>query len=50
MATGTASGTASPGPLHGQSFYLDVPSGRRARELAEAIGRLGGVSSGREGP
>ncbi|NWY36347.1 DBF4B protein, partial [Sylvia atricapilla] len=31
-------------PLRGQSFYLDLPSGRSARELAEAIGRLGGVT------
>ncbi|NWY90739.1 DBF4B protein, partial [Loxia curvirostra] len=31
-------------PLHGQSFYLDLPSGRSARDLAEAIGRLGGVT------
>ncbi|XP_064255793.1 protein DBF4 homolog B isoform X1 [Passer domesticus] len=37
-------GTASPRPLRGQSFYLDLPSGRSARELAEAIGRLGGVT------
>ncbi|NWV23477.1 DBF4B protein, partial [Origma solitaria] len=35
-------------PLRGQSFYLDLPSGRSARDLAEAIGRLGG--EGREGP
>lgn len=40
-------GTASPRPLRGQSFYLDLPSGRGARDLAEAIGRLGGVSAGR---
>lgn len=40
-------GTASPRPLRGQSFYLDLPSGRSARDLAEAIGRLGGVSAGR---
>ncbi|XP_056368189.1 protein DBF4 homolog B [Oenanthe melanoleuca] len=39
-----AAGTGSPRPLRGQSFYLDVPSGRSARELAEAIGRLGGVT------
>ncbi|NXY10603.1 DBF4B protein, partial [Pteruthius melanotis] len=31
-------------PLRGQSFYLDLPSGRSARDLAEAIGRLGGVT------
>ncbi|NXT65381.1 DBF4B protein, partial [Chaetops frenatus] len=31
-------------PLHGQSFYLDLPSGRGARDLAEAIERLGGVT------
>ncbi|KAM6993709.1 protein DBF4 homolog B [Passerculus sandwichensis] len=37
-------GTASPRPLRGQSFYLDLPSGRSARDLAEAIGRLGGVT------
>uniref|UniRef100_A0A8C5TCP9 BRCT domain-containing protein n=1 Tax=Malurus cyaneus samueli TaxID=2593467 RepID=A0A8C5TCP9_9PASS len=37
-------GTASTRPLRGQSFYLDLPSGRSARELAEAIGRLGGVT------
>lgn len=40
-------GTASSRPLRGQSFYLDLPSGRSARDLAEAIGRLGGVSAGR---
>ncbi|CAN8202002.1 unnamed protein product [Coccothraustes coccothraustes] len=37
-------GKASPRPLRGQSFYLDLPSGRSARDLAEAIGRLGGVT------
>ncbi|NXP56702.1 DBF4B protein, partial [Heliornis fulica] len=31
-------------PLRGKSFYLDLPSGRGARELAEAIRRLGGVT------
>ncbi|NWI47090.1 DBF4B protein, partial [Picathartes gymnocephalus] len=31
-------------PLRGQSFYLDLPSGRSARDLAEAIERLGGVT------
>ncbi|NWS62526.1 DBF4B protein, partial [Chunga burmeisteri] len=31
-------------PLRGKSFYLDLPSGRSARELAEAIRRLGGVT------
>ncbi|NXS62484.1 DBF4B protein, partial [Brachypteracias leptosomus] len=31
-------------PLRGKSFYLDLPSGRNARELAAAIGRLGGVT------
>ncbi|NXD29695.1 DBF4B protein, partial [Spelaeornis formosus] len=31
-------------PLRGQSFYLDLPSGRSARALAAAIGRLGGVT------
>ncbi|NXJ71320.1 DBF4B protein, partial [Rostratula benghalensis] len=31
-------------PLRGKSFYLDLPSGRGARELAAAIGRLGGVT------
>ncbi|NXX50728.1 DBF4B protein, partial [Tricholaema leucomelas] len=30
--------------LRGKSFYLDLPSGRNARELAAAIGRLGGVT------
>ncbi|NWY21134.1 DBF4B protein, partial [Aphelocoma coerulescens] len=33
-------------PLRGQSFYLDLPSGRSARDLAEAIARLGGVTEG----
>ncbi|XP_068068399.1 protein DBF4 homolog B isoform X1 [Anomalospiza imberbis] len=37
-------GTASPRPLRGQSFFLDLPSGRSARDLAEAIERLGGVT------
>ncbi|KAM6238443.1 protein DBF4 homolog B isoform 2-T2 [Porphyrio hochstetteri] len=37
-------GPAAPRPLHGKSFYLDLPSGRSARELAEAIRRLGGVT------
>ncbi|NXF51612.1 DBF4B protein, partial [Oceanites oceanicus] len=31
-------------PLRGKTFYLDLPSGRSARELAEAIRRLGGVT------
>ncbi|NXD71925.1 DBF4B protein, partial [Eolophus roseicapillus] len=31
-------------PLRGKSFYLDLPSGRGARELAAAIRRLGGVT------
>ncbi|NWU85641.1 DBF4B protein, partial [Onychorhynchus coronatus] len=31
-------------PLRGQSFYLDLPGGRSARDLAEAIERLGGVT------
>ncbi|NXL66891.1 DBF4B protein, partial [Chordeiles acutipennis] len=31
-------------PLRGKLFYLDLPSGRSARELAEAIRRLGGVT------
>ncbi|XP_064492902.1 protein DBF4 homolog B isoform X2 [Pseudopipra pipra] len=31
-------------PLRGQSFYLDLPGGRSARHLAEAIERLGGVT------
>ncbi|XP_030321607.1 protein DBF4 homolog B [Calypte anna] len=31
-------------PLRGKSFYLDLPGGREARELAEAIRYLGGVS------
>ncbi|KAM6333659.1 protein DBF4 homolog B isoform 2-T2 [Alca torda] len=38
------SGLAAPRPLRGKSFYLDLPSGRGARELAAAIGRLGGVT------
>ncbi|XP_068274981.1 protein DBF4 homolog B [Nyctibius grandis] len=37
-------GPAAPQPLRGKSFYLDLPSGRSARELAEAIERLGGVT------
>ncbi|XP_068023287.1 protein DBF4 homolog B isoform X2 [Melanerpes formicivorus] len=37
-------GPAAPRPLRGKSFYLDLPSGRNARELAAAIGRLGGVT------
>ncbi|XP_054252410.1 protein DBF4 homolog B [Indicator indicator] len=37
-------GSAAPRPLRGKSFYLDLPSGRDARELAAAIGRLGGVT------
>lgn len=37
-------GPAGPRPLRGKSFYLDLPSGRSARELAEVIRRLGGVS------
>ncbi|XP_075631020.1 protein DBF4 homolog B isoform X1 [Balearica regulorum gibbericeps] len=37
-------GPAAPRPLRGKSFYLDLPSGRSARELAEAIRRLGGVT------
>ncbi|XP_071584474.1 protein DBF4 homolog B isoform X2 [Heliangelus exortis] len=38
---------AAPGtsrPLRGKSFYLDLPGGREARELAEAIRYLGGVT------
>ncbi|XP_062451709.1 protein DBF4 homolog B isoform X2 [Rhea pennata] len=35
---------AAARPLRGKSFYLDVPSGRSARELAEAIRHLGGVT------
>ncbi|NXN94639.1 DBF4B protein, partial [Rhinopomastus cyanomelas] len=31
-------------PLHGKTFYLDLPGGRDERELAAAIGRLGGVT------
>ncbi|NWZ25357.1 DBF4B protein, partial [Asarcornis scutulata] len=31
-------------PLRGKSFYLDVPSGRAARDLAAAIRHLGGVT------
>ncbi|XP_051496054.1 protein DBF4 homolog B [Apus apus] len=34
----------APRPLRGKSFYLDLPGGRGARDLAEAIGRLGGVT------
>ncbi|XP_056218223.1 protein DBF4 homolog B isoform X2 [Falco biarmicus] len=37
-------GPAAPRPLRGKSFYLDLPSGRSARELAEVIGHLGGVT------
>ncbi|XP_049656732.1 protein DBF4 homolog B isoform X2 [Accipiter gentilis] len=37
-------GPAGPRPLRGKSFYLDLPSGRSARELAEVIRRLGGVT------
>ncbi|KAM6233521.1 protein DBF4 homolog B [Spheniscus humboldti] len=37
-------GPAAPRPLRGKAFYLDLPSGRSARELAEAIRRLGGVT------
>ncbi|XP_050767758.1 protein DBF4 homolog B [Gymnogyps californianus] len=37
-------GPAAPRPLRGKSFYLDLPSGRSARQLAEAIRRLGGVT------
>ncbi|XP_074973164.1 protein DBF4 homolog B [Phalacrocorax aristotelis] len=37
-------GPAAPRPLRGKSFYLDLPSGRSAKELAEAIRRLGGVT------
>ncbi|XP_067168291.1 protein DBF4 homolog B [Apteryx mantelli] len=37
-------GSAAARPLRGKSFYLDVPSGRSARELAEAIRHLGGVT------
>ncbi|KAM6042155.1 protein DBF4 homolog B isoform 2-T2 [Chlamydotis macqueenii] len=37
-------GPAGPRPLRGKSFYLDLPSGRGARELAEAIRHLGGVT------
>ncbi|XP_065712316.2 protein DBF4 homolog B isoform X2 [Patagioenas fasciata] len=39
-----APGAVAPRPLRGKSFYLDLPAGRSARELAEAIGRLGGVT------
>ncbi|XP_027557493.1 protein DBF4 homolog B [Neopelma chrysocephalum] len=39
---GPAPGAARP--LRGQSFYLDLPGGRSARHLAEAIERLGGVT------
>ncbi|KAM6042805.1 protein DBF4 homolog B isoform 2-T2 [Theristicus caerulescens] len=41
---GAMAGPAAARPLRGKSFYLDLPSGRSARELAEAIGRLGGVT------
>ncbi|XP_074782610.1 protein DBF4 homolog B isoform X2 [Athene noctua] len=37
-------GPAAPRPLGGKSFYLDLPGGRSARELAETIRRLGGVT------
>ncbi|KAM9520836.1 protein DBF4 homolog B [Guaruba guarouba] len=37
-------GTGAPRPLRGKSFYLDLASGRGARELAAAIRRLGGVT------
>ncbi|XP_052640919.1 protein DBF4 homolog B isoform X1 [Harpia harpyja] len=37
-------GPAAPWPLRGKSFYLDLPSGRSARELAEVIRRFGGVT------
>ncbi|XP_032058452.1 protein DBF4 homolog B [Aythya fuligula] len=38
-------GPAATGrPLRGKSFYLDVPSGRAARDLAAAIRHLGGVT------
>ncbi|XP_061331960.1 protein DBF4 homolog B isoform X1 [Pezoporus flaviventris] len=37
-------GPGAPRPLRGKSFYLDLPSGRAARELAVAIRRLGGVT------
>ncbi|XP_040392422.1 protein DBF4 homolog B isoform X2 [Cygnus olor] len=38
-------GSAAAGrPLRGKSFYLDVPSGRAARDLAAAIRHLGGVT------
>ncbi|KAM9267305.1 protein DBF4 homolog B [Morus bassanus] len=37
-------GPAALRPLRGKSFYLDLPSGRSARELVEAISRLGGVT------
>ncbi|KAM6295576.1 protein DBF4 homolog B [Aegotheles albertisi] len=37
-------GPAPARPLRGKSFYLDLPSGRAARDLAQAIGRLGGVT------
>ncbi|KAM6312023.1 protein DBF4 homolog B [Podargus strigoides] len=35
---------AAPRPLRGKSFYLDLPSGQSARELAEVIWSLGGVT------
>uniref|UniRef100_A0A8C2U6C3 BRCT domain-containing protein n=1 Tax=Coturnix japonica TaxID=93934 RepID=A0A8C2U6C3_COTJA len=38
-------GMAAPaGPLRGKSFFLDVPSGWAARELAAVIRHLGGVT------
>lgn len=41
---GPATATTTGRPLRGKSFYLDVPSGRAARDLAAAIRHLGGVS------
>ncbi|XP_031456912.1 protein DBF4 homolog B isoform X2 [Phasianus colchicus] len=35
---------APGGPLRGRTFFLDVPSGWAARELAEVIRHLGGVT------
>ncbi|XP_033925880.1 protein DBF4 homolog B isoform X2 [Melopsittacus undulatus] len=37
-------GTGAARPLRGRSFYLDLPSGRAARDLALLIGSLGGVT------
>lgn len=41
---GPVTATTTGRPLRGKSFYLDVPSGRAARDLAAAIRHLGGVT------